>query len=225
MISARARALNATIAGIVPGSTANRDPKRIVTVAPVVLLMVVPRYSSSAAMPRLAPSTMPVARSRPRGRWMPISSMTAAAPTADARKPHSAPTPARKAADPPAAPMSDSASPANACPRMTANTPTAPDTIAAVAPTASAVWTDALSKNPWPNTVASSRLTRLPRPLSGQHLDGVLGLSLRAPIGGTEDNEDPAMDAQHVDVVPLQAAEHLAAHALGGGTAGGPAPG
>ena len=53
--------------------------------APVVELDWVPRYRKSAASPRAAPSTTPVATSRPRRRWTPIISMKAAAPAPKAR--------------------------------------------------------------------------------------------------------------------------------------------
>ena len=78
-------------------------------------------YRNSAARPRPAPSTIPVARSRPRGRCTPIMSITPAASTPIPAKPHSGLTPARKEAEPPVTLMSASACPANDWPRSTVN--------------------------------------------------------------------------------------------------------
>jgi len=61
------------------------EPNKMLNDAPVVVLYWVPRYRNSAARPRAAPSTTPVATSRPRRRWMPIISMNAAAPAPKAR--------------------------------------------------------------------------------------------------------------------------------------------
>ena len=88
------------------------EPNRIVIVAPVTLLCVVSQYRNSAARPSPAPRTMPVARSRPRGRWMPIMSMTPAASTPTPTKPHSGLIPTRNEAEPPVTLMSASAWPA-----------------------------------------------------------------------------------------------------------------
>ena len=72
-------------AGTVEGVMTKIEPNKIVNEAPVVVLYWVPRYRNSAARPRAAPSTTPVATSRPRRRWMPIISMNAAAPAPKAR--------------------------------------------------------------------------------------------------------------------------------------------
>ncbi len=74
--------------------------------------------------------------------------MIAAAATEIATNPHSGAIPTRYALDPPAAPMSPSASPANDWARITVNTPTDAATIATNAPTASASSTEPLEKNP-----------------------------------------------------------------------------
>ena len=71
--------------GTVEGVMTNMEPNKMVNDAPVVELYWVPRYRKSAARPRAAPSTTPVATSRPRRRWTPIISMNAAAPTPNAR--------------------------------------------------------------------------------------------------------------------------------------------
>ena len=49
-------------------------------------------------------------------------------------------------------PMSESACPANDWPRMTVNTPTIPETTAAIAPTTRATWTGSEEKNPGSNS-------------------------------------------------------------------------
>ena len=72
-------------AGTVDGVMTKIEPNKIVNEAPVVVLYWVPRYRNSAARPRAAPSTTPVATSRPRRRWMPTISMNAAAPAPKAR--------------------------------------------------------------------------------------------------------------------------------------------
>ena len=95
----------ATIAAVIAPSTstsgrlddeiAKIEPNRIEIVAPVVLLSLVPRYRNSAARPKPKPSTIPVARSRPRTRWMPISSIAAEAATEIPGNPQSGPIPIR----------------------------------------------------------------------------------------------------------------------------------
>ncbi len=132
--------------------TVNSEPNRMVTVVPVVECSVVSRYKNRADRPSMAPRTMPVATSRPRRRWTPSSSMVPEATTPTPTKPHSGLTPTRLAAEPPSVPMSESASPANAWPRITVNTPTQPETSATTRPMTSAVWTWALWKNPASNT-------------------------------------------------------------------------
>ncbi len=67
MISALAPPNPSTI-GTIDELSVNMEPNRIVTVAPVVLVEVVDRYRNSAASPKPAPSTIPVATSRPRAR-------------------------------------------------------------------------------------------------------------------------------------------------------------
>ena len=152
-----ATAPNTATSGRVAVSSAKIEPNRIVTVAPVVLCEVVPRYRNRAASPNPAPSTIPVARSRPRARWIPISSMIPAAATEIPTNPHSGAIPTRYALDPPVAPMSPSASPANDWPRITVNTPTQPATIATSAPTTSASWTELEEKNPGAMIAARTR--------------------------------------------------------------------
>ena len=82
------------------------EPNRMVNDAPVVELSWVLRYRKSAARPRAAPSTTPVATSRPRRRWTPIISMNAAAPAPNARNPQNWLMPTRKAPEPPVVAMS-----------------------------------------------------------------------------------------------------------------------
>ena len=82
---ASASSAEAIRAGTVEGVMTNIEPNKMVNDAPVVVLYWVPRYRNSAARPRAAPSTTPVATSRPRRRWMPIISMNAAAPAPKAR--------------------------------------------------------------------------------------------------------------------------------------------
>ena len=82
---ARASSAETIRAGTVEDVSTNIEPNKIVNDAPVVELYWVPRYRNSAARPRAAPSTTPVATSRPRRRWMPIISMNAAAPAPKAR--------------------------------------------------------------------------------------------------------------------------------------------
>ena len=96
------------ITGTIDDGSVKIDPKSTFTVAPVVLDAVVSRYRNSAASPSAAPSTMPVARSRPRGRRIPIHSITPAAARFIATKPKSGLIPIRNAADPPAVPISAS---------------------------------------------------------------------------------------------------------------------
>ena len=82
---ASASSAEAIRTGTVEGVMTNMEPNKMVNDAPVVELYWVPRYRKSAARPRAAPSTTPVATSRPRRRWTPIISMNAAAPTPNAR--------------------------------------------------------------------------------------------------------------------------------------------
>src|ERR1700728_1359595 len=63
-------------------------------------------------------------------------------------KPQRAPTPARKAAEPPVALRSASEWPANDCPRITVKTPTTLATRATAADSPSASWTVELSRKP-----------------------------------------------------------------------------
>ena len=91
---------------------ANIDPNRIVIVAPVVLVWVVSQYRNRAARPSAAPRTIPVARSRPRGRRIPIMSMIPAASTLVPANPQIGLIPRRKEPDPPVTLMSAKACPA-----------------------------------------------------------------------------------------------------------------
>src|SRR5579864_3813266 len=138
--------------GTVDGVSTKMEPNKILNDAPVVELSWVPRYRNSAARPRAAPSTTPVATSRPRRRWTPIISMNAAAPAPNARYPQNWLTPSRNAAEPPVVEMSAREWPANDCPRVTVNTPTTADVTAITAPTASATCTGPLPKKPGSKT-------------------------------------------------------------------------
>ena len=71
------------------------DPNRTLTATPVVEVWVVSQNRNSAARPSPAPRTIPVARSRPRGRRIPIMSITAAARTPTPANPSSGLTPIR----------------------------------------------------------------------------------------------------------------------------------
>ena len=95
-----------------------------------------------------APSTIPVARSRPRTRRTPIMSITPAPMMPSPTNPTTGLSPMSSAPEPPAAETSPSAWPPKDWPRMTVNTPTTADTTATAAPTAAAVWTGALEKKP-----------------------------------------------------------------------------
>ncbi len=92
---ASATALNAMTSGITDGEMVNIDPNSTVTATPVVLVCVVSQYSSSAASPSPAPRTIPVARSRPRGRRTPIRSIAPAASTPAPANPASGLMPSR----------------------------------------------------------------------------------------------------------------------------------
>ena len=129
---------NRAMTGISELSIVNMDPNRIVIVAPLVDVNVVSQYRNSAARPSPAPRTMPVARSRPRGRRIPIMSMTPAAARLVPAKPHSGLIPSRNEPEPPVTLMSASACPAYDWPRMTVNVPTMPDTTATRPPASSA---------------------------------------------------------------------------------------
>ena len=130
--------LNAAITGIRELSIVKIDPNRIATGAPVVEVYVVSQKRNRAASPSPAPRTMPIARSRPRGRRTPIMSMIPAATTLPPAKPHSGLIPMRTEAEPPVTLMSPSACPAYDCPRITVNVPTMPDTRATTPPASSA---------------------------------------------------------------------------------------
>src|SRR6516164_9777082 len=152
-----------------------------------------------------APSTTPVARSRPRSRCTPIRSIVPAPAMPRPTKPATGVSPISSAPDPPAAETSPSACPAKDWPRMTVNTPTTAATTATTPPTATAMWTCGLLKNPGSNTA-----------------DSTPGMS--ALLGGG-DHQHPAAHLQHLDRVPVQAAEHLGLHHLGGRPADRPAAG
>ncbi len=92
---ARATAPQAITSGTTVGLSVNMEPNKIVTAAPVAAVCVVSQYSSSAAIPSPAPRTIPVARSRPRGRRIPIMSITPAASTPVPAKPSSGLMPSR----------------------------------------------------------------------------------------------------------------------------------
>ena len=103
-----------------------------------------------------APSTMPVARSRPRSRWTPIMSITPAPAMPAPTKPGRGVSPSSSAPEPPAAETSPSACPAKDWPRMTVNTPVTADTTATIAPIEAATWTCGLVKKPGPKTAVDS---------------------------------------------------------------------
>ena len=113
----------------------NSEPNRITTGAPVVLFEVVVRYRKSAVRPKPNSEHDPGREVASRGA---LDADQLHRPGGDDRiatKPHSAAMPNRYALEPPAAPMSPSASPANDCPRITVKTPTPAATIATSPPT------------------------------------------------------------------------------------------
>ncbi len=138
--------------GMVGLFTVKMDPNRMWRVAPEWADSVVSRWRNSAASPTDAPSTMPVARSRPRTRRMPIRSMTTAPTTPAPTKPSTGLAPTRRAPEPPAVDTSVRAWPPNDWPRSTVNTPTTADTTATTAPMTVATWTGWLAKNPGSKT-------------------------------------------------------------------------
>ena len=126
----------------------NIDPNSTVNDAPVVLLCCEPRYRNSAARPSAAPSTTPVATSRPRRRCTPMISRIAAAATPKTRKPQNWFRPTKKAPEPPVVATSASECPANDWPRVTVNTPTTAEVIATTVPTSTATHTGLLDHSP-----------------------------------------------------------------------------
>ena len=214
-VIASTTALRSTISGIVVLEIANTEPNRIVTVAPVVLCSVVYRCRNRAARPIPAPSTIPVARSRPRARCTPIASIAPAAITLPSTNPHSGPMPTRYAPAPPVVPRSPNASPAKDWPRMTVNTPTTPVTTATSAPTARAMCTASLSKNPGAKIGDRKWLTTGP-PDSRE--DALVARQVGV-LAGAGDDQHAAVDVQDVDVVAVELAEHIGADDLLGGAA------
>jgi hypothetical protein len=107
-VSSTARLSTAT-SGKVDDCTVKIEPKRMSCVVPVAELCVVERYKNKAARPVAAPSTTPVAMSRPFTRCTPMASMAPAPTTPPPTKPTSGATPARKAPAPPAVATSVSA--------------------------------------------------------------------------------------------------------------------
>ena len=126
--------------------------------------------------------------------------------------------------------MSPSASPAKDCPRITVKTPTTPVTIATAAPTASATWTASLSKKPGAKT-KNAALTRhradfrhaRARRLGEVVLDRLLAAVQVGVVARAGDDQHAAVDVDHVDVVAVEAAEHVGPDHLLAGAAGGAA--
>ena len=147
-VSPRATTLQATTTGTVEGSMVKMDPNRICWVAPLMAWVVVSRYRKRAAHPVAAPSTMPVATSRPRTRCTPMASMLSAPRMPPARKPVRGLSPSSNAPEPPAVETSARECPAKDWPRMTVKIPTAAETTATTPPMTTAVCTGALEKNP-----------------------------------------------------------------------------
>src|SRR5579863_8149487 len=156
---------------------------------------------------------MPVAKSRPRALRTPIASMAPAPTTPPATKPNSGLTPARNAPEPPAVATSASEWPANDCPRRTVKTPTTPDTTATMVPMRHATWTGWLTKKPGSNNQRTSDRSqcRVGREPGLLHRPG--------------HHENAPVERVDVDFVSVQRAQHVVAHHLFGGPAGGATPG
>ncbi len=93
---ARATAPQAMTSGTTVGLSVNMEPNRMVTAAPVAAVCVVSQIQEQRRqIPSPAPRTIPVARSRPRGRRIPIMSITPAASTPVPAKPSSGLMPSR----------------------------------------------------------------------------------------------------------------------------------
>src|SRR5579875_2283611 len=109
--------------------------------------------------------------------------------------------------------MSPSAWPANAWPRTTVKAPATALSSATAPPIASARRTAALAKKPGARIAALSSCTARSDDLDGRPVlvtvrGGVLGLA------GAGDDDHAPVDAQHVDVMAVEGAEHLRAHDL-----------
>ncbi len=143
-------------------------------------------------------------------------SMIPAATTLVPANPHSGLIPMRKEPEPPVTLMSASACPAYDWPRITVNVPTIPDTTATTPPASSATRTGALARKPGSTTALR---TLMPCWRSG----GRLALERDVePVAAPGHDQDPAVHVDHVDVMPVQFAEHVAPDDLVGGPAGGP---
>src|ERR1039458_7858371 len=166
--------------------------------------------------------------------------MSPASMTAMPMKPQSGLAPPRKAADPPAEPTSPRACPAKAWPRMTVKTPTAPVTSATTAPTTRAACTGPLAKNPGANSVCNSwfisaRRCRARPPHRRSPPRGAVAGPARRTVGllhgdpgralRPRHHQDATVDAEHVDVLTVEGAQHLGPDHLGGGPARSPARG
>src|SRR5579875_2140915 len=214
----RVSPVSTATSGRVASERVKIEPNSTLPVAPVALLSVAARYRNSAANPKPAPSTTPVATSRPRARWTPRNSIAPAAASARPKNPHTGAIPVRRAPEPPAAPTSPSASPAKAWRRITVSTPTAAVASATRPPTSRARRTGGLEKKPG-SKIAATPLDDLDR----RPLDALVGRMLG--LAGAGHHDHAAVHAQHVDMVAVQAAQHLRAHHLLHRAGGGPAAG
>src|SRR5580658_2464288 len=155
---------------------------------------------------------MPVARSRPRTCRVPMASMAPAPSTPPATKPVSGLRASNSAPDPPAVETSVSACPPKDWPRRTVKTPTTAETTATTPPMTTATPTGPLEKNPGSKShVGTDRA--LPHQPSGA--GGEEGLV----VGAAGDDEHPPVHGDDVDVVPVEAAQHVTAHHFLGGAA------
>ena len=152
-----------------------------------------------------APSTMPVARSRPRTRRTPIMSITPAPTMPRPTKPSNGLSPISSAPEPPAAETSPSAWPAKDWPRMTVKTPTTADTTATTPP----IVDRDVDRRAGEEAGLEHRRVELVhggQPASGRGRPWSVRTVAR---GGPGHDQDAAVHVQHVDVVAVQPAEDL----------------
>ena len=125
-----------------------------------------------------------------------------------ATNPHSGPTATRKAPDPPVVPMSPSASPAKDWPRMTVNTPTdAADDRDDRADAIAAICTVGWSKKPGAKIAARIGAHEM---ISTCVRACAWSLAPASSPASPGDDQHAAVDAEHVDVVAVELAEHVA---------------
>ncbi len=157
----RQKADRANTAGVMPGSTENREPKSTAIEELPAERLLRASVRKRAVSPMPAPKTTPVATSRPRMRRTPIACIPSDENTHEATKPHSWSTPSKKAAEPPTAAKSVRACPAKDWPRSTVSTPTAAVATATALPTARAVRTSFTARSSVINAIIACAPTFL----------------------------------------------------------------